>query len=240
MGESQAAPPPLPQIEAAMGEPNDRNNALFHRECNWLQALEGDIDTSHLAFLHAGCVDVERMDPNDTHTYLVKNKSPDIGVSKTPYGTMYAASRAAMEGFDHHRFAHFIFPFWVVYPSDRVERNMSANAWVPIDDENTMIFNLDTQRASGKQKQMSYADGTVVRLGASHGISAADTTIGWGVGVRCAISTNDYLIDRDQQQRGESYTGVPGIPMQDQMVQESMGPIIDRASNISASATAWS
>ena len=41
----------------------------------------------------------KRMDPNDTHTYLVKNKSPDIGVSKTPYGTMYAtASRAAMEG----------------------------------------------------------------------------------------------------------------------------------------------
>jgi ABC-type nitrate/sulfonate/bicarbonate transport system substrate-binding protein len=36
------------------------------------------------------------------------------------------------------------------------------------------------------------------------------------------------LIDRDQQQRGESYTGIPGIPMQDQMIQESMGPIIDR------------
>jgi phthalate 4,5-dioxygenase len=229
MGESQSAPPPLPQIEAAMGEPNDRNNALFHRECNWLQALEGDIDTSHLAFLHAGCVDVERMDPNDTHTYLVKNKSPDIGVSKTPYGTMYAASRAAMEGFDHHRFAHFIFPFWVVYPSDRVERNMSANAWVPIDDENTMIFNLDTQRAGGKQKQMSYADGSPV-AGLARPMEYLPQTNDWMGRWRPVRNlTNDYLIDRDQQQRGESYTGVPGIPMQDQMIQESMGPIIDRS-----------
>ena len=52
-----------------MGEPNDPNNALFHRECNWLQALEGDIETSHLAFLHAGCVDVEAHGP-ERHAYL--------------------------------------------------------------------------------------------------------------------------------------------------------------------------
>src|SRR5262249_6054662 len=80
MGQRQSAPPPLPQIEATVAEPNDKNVALIHRDCNWLQALEGDIDTSHLAFLHAGHVDAERMDPNDTHTYLVKNKTPDIGV----------------------------------------------------------------------------------------------------------------------------------------------------------------
>ncbi len=228
MGESQSAPPPLPQIEATVAQPNDKNIALIHRECNWLQALEGDVDTSHLAFLHAGCVDAERMDPNDTHTYLVKNKSPEIGVSKTPYGTMYAASREAMEGFDHHRFAHFIFPFWVVYPSDRFERNMSANAWVPIDDENTMIFNVDTQRAGGRQKQMSYADGTPV-AGLARPMEYLPQTNDWMGRWRPVRNwSNDYLIDRDMQQRGESFSGVPGIPLQDQMVQESMGVIVDR------------
>jgi len=40
--------------------------------------------------------------------------------------------------------------------------------------------------------------------------------------------SNDYLIDREMQQSGESYTGVPGIPMQDQMIQESMDRIVDR------------
>jgi phthalate 4,5-dioxygenase oxygenase subunit len=228
MAERQSAPPPLPQIEAILQEPNDRNIALFQRDCNWLQALEGDVDTSHLAFLHAGCVDPERMDPNDTHTYLVKNKTPDIGADVMPYGTMYAASRAAMEGFDHHRFAHFIFPFWVCYPSDRFERNMSVNAWVPIDDENTMVFNVDAQRVGGKQKQMSYADGTIVP-GLARPMEYEPNTGDWTGRWRPVRSHhNDYLIDRDAQKRGESYSGLVGIPLQDQMVQEGMGPIVDR------------
>ncbi len=107
MGE-RAEAPPFPEIEAAVTtNPDDRNIALTHRECNWLQALEGDIDTSHLGFLHAGCVDPSKMDPNDAATYTVLNKAPQIHVSEMPFGTMYSASRAAMEGHEHHRFACF-------------------------------------------------------------------------------------------------------------------------------------
>ena len=43
-----------------MTEGDDRNIALTHRDCNWLQALEGDIDTSHLGFLHGGCIDAQQ------------------------------------------------------------------------------------------------------------------------------------------------------------------------------------
>ena len=93
-----------------MAEPNDRNIALTQRDCNWLQALEGDVDTSHLGFLHAGCVDPSRMDPNDAATYTVLNKAPQINISEMPFGTMYSASREAMAGHEHHRFASFIFP----------------------------------------------------------------------------------------------------------------------------------
>ena len=39
---------------------------------------------------------------------------------------------------------------------------------------------------------------------------------------------NDYLMDRDAQKRGELYSGVWGIAMQDASLQESMGPIVDR------------
>jgi phthalate 4,5-dioxygenase oxygenase subunit len=41
-------------------------------------------------------------------------------------------------------------------------------------------------------------------------------------------ASNDYGIDREWQRNGDSYTGVVGIPLQDQMIQESMGPIVDR------------
>ena len=39
---------------------------------------------------------------------------------------------------------------------------------------------------------------------------------------------NDYLMDREAQKRGESYSGISGFAMQDASVQESMGPIVDR------------
>ena len=221
-------PPELPEIEPTIGEPDDRNVALTQRDCNWMQALEGDIDTSHLGFLHGGCVDPARMDPNDAATYTVLNKAPEINVSEMPFGTMYAASRDAMAGHEHHRFASYIFPFWVTYPSDRLERNLSANAWVPIDDEHTMIFNIDRQRAAGQQKSMSYADGTPVQ-GLARPLEYLPRTSDWmGRWRPVPRQENDYFLDREAQLRGESYSGIIGIPLQDQAIMESMGPIVDR------------
>jgi hypothetical protein len=43
-----------------------------------------------------------------------------------------------------------------------------------------------------------------------------------------ANKDNDYLMDRALQKRGDSYSGIEGIAIQDCSLQESMGPIIDR------------
>jgi hypothetical protein len=193
-----------------------------------LQAVEGDIDTSHLGFLHGGHIDATKMDPNDPATYSVMNKSPHINISEMPYGTMYSASREAMAGHEHHRFASYIFPFWVTYPSDRLERNLSANAWVPIDDEHTMNFNIDLQRASGRFKSLRYADGTVIP-GLARPLEYLPRTNDWmGRWRPVKNRSNDHGLDREMQRRGESYTGIVGIPLQDQAIQETMDPIIDR------------
>ena len=39
---------------------------------------------------------------------------------------------------------------------------------------------------------------------------------------------NDYLIDRELQASGSSFTGMKGLGIQDCAIQESMGPIADR------------
>ena len=44
-----------------------------------------------------------------------------------------------------------------------------------------------------------------------------------------ANKDNDYLIDREAQKAGRTFSGVAGIAMQDASLQESMGPIVDRA-----------
>ena len=56
-------PPPLPQIEANL-MPGSEIWCL-QRECNWLQALEGDIDTSHVGFLHLGSLTTDDLTPDD-------------------------------------------------------------------------------------------------------------------------------------------------------------------------------
>jgi phthalate 4,5-dioxygenase len=228
MGIRQSAPPPLPDIEPTLAKPDDRNIALTQRDCNWLQALEGDIDTSHLGFLHVGSVDGDRLDPEDPARFTVINKSPSINVGEMPFGTMYSAQRDADPGFEHHRFACFIYPFWVTYPSDRLERSMSANAWVPIDDEHTMTFNIDVQRAAGKQKSLKYADGSLVS-GLARPLQYLPRTTDWLGRWRPALNkSNDYGLDRNLQRNGGSYSGIIGITMQDQAVIESMEPIVDR------------
>src|SRR5690606_17489021 len=75
MGEHQENPPELPHLEAIMAEADDRNIVLTQRDCNYLQALEGDIDTSHLGFLHVGGVDSEKLDLNDPEVFTVKEKA---------------------------------------------------------------------------------------------------------------------------------------------------------------------
>jgi hypothetical protein len=43
-----------------------------------------------------------------------------------------------------------------------------------------------------------------------------------------ANKDNDYLMDREAQRKGTTYSGVEGIAMQDASLQESMGPVCDR------------
>jgi hypothetical protein len=49
-----------------------------------------------------------------------------------------------------------------------------------------------------------------------------------GVQERTQWASNDYLMDRQAQKEGRTFSGVEGFAMQDASVQESMGPIQDR------------
>jgi len=91
-----------------------------------------------------------------------------------------------------------------------------------------MIFNIDLQRVSGKFKSMRYADGSLVP-GLARPLEYLPRTNDWtGRWRPVKNKSNDHGLDRGMQRRGESYTGIVGIPLQDQAIQETMDPIIDR------------
>jgi phthalate 4,5-dioxygenase oxygenase subunit len=217
-------PPALPTFEPVL-LPEDATNMFFvQRECNWLQALEGDIDTSHFGFLHAGGVTANVVDESNLGRYAIINRAPEYHVADTDWGTMYAAYRPADAGAVYWRFAHFLFPFWTMPPDGLFRDHIVARAWVPMDDTHTMFVHLSWKKNTPGLRKMK--DGTTIP-GAAMGRTTMPNDTGWyGRWRLAANAANDYMIDRSLQ-RTASYSGIDGIHLQDQAMTESMGPIVD-------------
>src|SRR6201997_4495503 len=75
MGARKEAPP-LPGIEASLLPEGEQQINFVQRECNWLQALEGDIDTSHFGFLHAGSIGPDAIPEDSLFRFTVTNRAP--------------------------------------------------------------------------------------------------------------------------------------------------------------------
>jgi hypothetical protein len=56
-----------------------------------------------------------------------------------------------------------------------------------------------------------------------------DTTDWYGRSRPKADASTDYPLDREKVQRGDSYTGLPSVVLEDQAITESMGSIYDRS-----------
>src|SRR5476649_1995400 len=141
---------PLPGIEATLLPDGEAEIFFAQRECNWLQALEGDIDTSHFSFLHTGSIAPDDLPQGHALRPVVTNRTPEYHVKEAPWGTMYAAYRPADEtgANTYWRFAHYLFPFWTHVPQGRFEDRVVARAWVPIDDTHTMYVMISWRKAS--------------------------------------------------------------------------------------------
>jgi phenylpropionate dioxygenase-like ring-hydroxylating dioxygenase large terminal subunit len=221
-------PPPLPDLEPNMLPDDQVVLAAIQRNCNWLQGLEGDIDTSHLGFLHLGAVQPGDTRPETFAYYTVNDRAPHYNVIDTDYGAMYGAYRPGPEGQHYWRFAQFLFPFYAMIPTGVLGLQVLVRAWVPMDDEHMMFFSMGSSASQAQQTNVN-ANRRMVRV--RPGEMLRPNTTDWYGRFRLeANAENDYKIDRDKQRRKEDYTGIPGIHTQDQAVTESMGAIYDRTS----------
>ncbi|MEJ1965504.1 MAG: Rieske 2Fe-2S domain-containing protein [Gammaproteobacteria bacterium] len=222
---SRALPPPQPEIEVTLMPPGEARVSVSQRECNWLQVIEGDLDTSHLGFLHLGSVSHDEVDPENLHAPVLADRAPYYEVKDTPWGVMGGARRQASTGLQYWRLSQFLFPFWALVPDGSFEDNLAANASVPMDDTHTLVFNFAWTRRTPPMR--SRKDGSAFP-GLQFKHEFLPNTSDWHGRWRSAANAqNDYLIDRDTQ-RNATFTGVDGITIQDQYITESMGPIVDR------------
>lgn len=220
----RSEPPPLPDIEGTMLPEGEYQTTMYMRPCNWLQALEGDIDTVHAAFLHGGATEPEDFPEGTFGHYEVKQRDPRFVAMDTDYGAIYGAYRPAAPGQNYWRIGEFMFPFWTQPPPGLLGRKILSTAWVPMDDKHTMVFGVsaatqvypsqDRRRLAGPGSPAFYAEGNS----------------GWyGRHPMAQNEENDYFIDREDQARLVSYTGIPGgaVP-EDTAVQVAMGEVLDR------------
>jgi phenylpropionate dioxygenase-like ring-hydroxylating dioxygenase large terminal subunit len=223
---ARAEAPPMPEIEATLLDETELQPMFAQRECNWLQALEGDIDTSHFGFLHVGSVRPDQVSEDNLLRYQVGNRAPAYHVADTDWGTMYSAYRPAEDDKTYWRFAHFGFPFWTWVPQGDMMDRVQARAWVPMDDTHTMFVSLTWK----KMTRMPPLKGGRAIPGAKAELDYLPQTADWyGRWRPAANAANDYLIDRDAQRNDVIYTGISHIHMQDQAITESMGDIVDHS-----------
>jgi phthalate 4,5-dioxygenase oxygenase subunit len=233
-------PPPLPALEVNMMESNQTVVQKVLRSCNFMQALEGDIDTSHLYFLHLGAVSPDDSVPGSFDYYGVRDRKPRYNVIETEFGTSYAAYRPAEEDTYYWRIANFLFPFYTMIPTGTLGVVVQARAWVPVDDEHTMFWGMGVPRSREVGRNGQTASERNMPTGRPAGAAGTGTrpagfnflpdTSDWLGKFRLNQNmANDYLIDREAQSSGRNYTGIPGILQQDQAVTESMGPVYERS-----------
>jgi phenylpropionate dioxygenase-like ring-hydroxylating dioxygenase large terminal subunit len=215
----------VPRLGWAESPPECRSVLTYQRACNWLQALEGDLDTAHLAWLHArfnaeGAREVAFHEGDRLRDGVVRDPRPELEVVDSPAGVTIAARREHDAESHYWRLTQFLMPIFTSVPSIGDEHR--GKAFVALDDTHTRVWEFTWGRSSGVLHEAGPR-----RVPASG--FRPETPDPLSRGRFAAGRENEYGLDRERQ-RCESFSGIEDCPpLQDAAVQESMGAIVDRS-----------
>jgi phthalate 4,5-dioxygenase oxygenase subunit len=222
MGPRELQPPP-PNYEWVRAPDTHRRVSKTFEDANYLQALEGGLDTAHSSFAHN-----ERIGDNN----WVRNRdgAPRLDVERTDYGYTYVSTRNLGADGSYVRVYHYVMPAqqqrggvtsWTGIGKADVPR-LDGHIWVPIDDETTWVWNM----IWSYDENIPITDEWHAKDEARFG-RGKDDLIPGTFKLKKNLA-NDFMIDR-QLQKTQTFTGIVGINTQDMALQEGMGQIVDRS-----------
>lgn len=221
--------PELPQLEWTLVPESRRVMAHFTLHCNWVQTLEGDVDSSHVGFLHRTNM---RSSAGGATGYVEFDNAPLWTIEQTNYGMALAARRNTPEGDTHYwRINQWCLPYYTLVASDLERSKIHSHIWVPIDDTHTEVWCVEwtTNGLDLTQEE---------RWQLTNGPQAHIPSFDPDTHTLRANETNHYRHDR-KAQKAFSFSGILGIREQDGAMTEGMGPIVDRtAEHLGTSDTA--
>ena len=216
-----ATQPPLPEHDWATLPASHVHASKRVQQCNWLQAMEGGLDSIHSTFLHRYSVGEDPLLKRDpTSAALLKADTRPVFLPvESPAGLYIASRRNAADNAHYWRVTQWLMPCFNLFPPYEGNPH-GGHAWVPIDDGQCWTFSVDYR------PDRPLTDDELRAMHAGAGIHAV---LQPGSFVPVAHSGNDYLIDRAAQAAQQTFSGVRSISIQDAAVQESMGAISQRS-----------
>ena len=221
--------PEMPQLEWTRVPENHRYVAKVLLEANWLQHLEGDLDSVHTRFLHRfhsskalrqniGTAEPSRLSGNAIDHRWRGESFLTINVKDTAYGLMVAFKKSATDDSDLWHINHWLMPAYSMVAGGGPGQTLRSNIRIPLDDQHTISFRIrwNPDRPLNDQELNEYRFGTSFE-------QTKDSTF-----IPKRMMTNDFLMNRELQ-RSWNFTGISGNPAQDQAVTCSMGGITDRS-----------
>ena len=211
------AEPPFPNYEFLDLPDENRVVMRVDTNANWVQALEGGLDSSHVSILHTNAARPGWNGGPAGRVGSLADTIPRFEVENTVFGYHYAAIRQSPNGEpDNVRIVPFIMPTGRIIPDIAQTGNATIVLEVPIDDENTATFSVrygprPIERMS-RVRETGFDD---PEFYSEEDCKFRFTRADFGKQKRDAMDTN--------------WSGFRGIALEDAVIITSMGPIYDRS-----------
>ena len=192
---------------------------------NWLQGLEGGMDSVHAPILHRSVIEATLKQRGDTDTAGVRATimaPPRYETEEMPFGLRQASLRSIGDDRTYLRVAHYFFPLVILVPNGYGSA-VHAFCFAPIDDHHHLVFFGNYGDNPLSLREVSGA--LVGELPDRRNFASllGDRSNRWGQ-------------DREAMNADHWSGFVHSAIEEDTAVQVSMGPIVDRTKeNLSSS-----
>jgi phthalate 4,5-dioxygenase oxygenase subunit len=192
---------------------------------NWLQGLEGGMDSVHAPVLHRSVIEATLRRKGDSDTSGVQATmaaAPLYETEEVPFGMRQASLRRAGDDRTYVRVGHYFFPFVVVVPNGYGSAT-HVFCFAPVDDTHHLVFFGNYGETPLSLREVSGALEGVLPDPRNFASFRGDRSNRWGQ-------------DRELMENGHWSGFARSAIEEDTVVQVSMGPIVDRTKeNLSSS-----
>jgi phthalate 4,5-dioxygenase oxygenase subunit len=189
--------------------------AVMH--ANWVQGMEAALDSAHAGILHRGWLDSSRPQRSVAITLAGRNNGPVFEFMQKPYGFREGALRQLADGTRYIRVREVAMPFYSIIPTEPRTPCFMTIA-IPVDDEWTAQWYVHWDAERELPRELTEEDWVV--QGTSGNLDNFCDQMG----------TIDTLWHQDRRAMKEGHwSGITrNGPYEDFIVEEAMGPIVDR------------